>query len=64
MLYFYRLMCHLSRFELACALTVGSNPAHIAQLHRDLSKWERELHTETLSRQTYSRCVRAVRHPD
>lgn len=64
MLYFYRLMYHLSRFELACALTVGSNPDYIAQLHRDLSKWERELHTETLSRQSCDRYVRAVRHPD
>lgn len=64
MLYFYRLMCHLSRFELACALTIGSNPAYIAQLHRDLSKWERELYSEVLSRQTIDRCVRSVRIPD
>lgn len=64
MLYFYALMVRLTKFELACALTVGLNPDHIKQLHIDLTKWERELHSEILSRQTIGRYARAIRHPD
>lgn len=64
MLYFYRLMVVLTRFELAVALTVGQNTEHIQQLHIDLSKWERELHSKLIARQTIGRYVRAVRNPD
>ncbi len=61
MLYFYRLMCHLTRFELVLALTANSNPAYIYALHVDLARWERALHRETLTRQTAGRYIRAVR---
>lgn len=61
MLYFYRLMCHLTRFELMLALHAGSNPNHIQALHRDLTRWERALHREALTRQTAGRYIRAVR---
>lgn len=61
MLYFYRLMCHLTRFELSLALHAGSNPNHIQALRRDLTRWERALHSEILSRQTESRYIRAIR---
>lgn len=61
MLYFYRLMCHLTRFELVLALTANSNPAYIYALHVDLTRWERALHSEILSRQTESRYIRAIR---
>ncbi len=61
MLYFYRLMCHLTRFELDLALHAGSNPNLIQALHRDLARWERALHSEILSRQTESRYIRAIR---
>ncbi len=65
MLYFYKLMCALTSFELVLALHAGSNPELIQQLRRDLDKWERELHTELLSRHalrqnstSYTRAVR------
>lgn len=61
MLYFYRLMCHLTRFELALALSAGSNPSYITALHVDLTRWERALHRETLTRQTAGRYIRAIR---
>lgn len=61
MLYFYHLMCHLTRFELALALTANSNPTYITALHVDLTRWERALHREILTRQTVGRYIRAVR---
>lgn len=61
MLYFYRIMCHLTRFELVLALSAGSNPSYITALHVDLTRWERALHREILARQTVGRYVRAVR---
>ena len=40
---FYQLMLHLARFELAIARTTGRNPANIAALAQDESRWEHAL---------------------
>lgn len=61
MIYFYRLMCYLTRFELTLALSANSNHTYITALHVDLTRWERALHREILTRQTAGRYIRAVR---
>lgn len=56
MLYFYKFMVAVIRFELVLALSAGSNMNQAHALRRDLTRWERMLHSEILSR--YIRAIR------
>lgn len=50
MKYFYLLMLEASRFEYVIGRASGMNPNHLAQLSRDIIKWEGLLILEEICR--------------